>query len=83
MFQEVPLPIEEQYDPQPFAEEFPYQLTDCYTINEIAEKYAIAQPRASWLIRHSSIPSHKEGRFVYAPKVEVDKLMSNYKRRKR
>ena len=79
MFQEVPLPVEEQYDPQPIAEEFPYQLADCYTINEIAEKYAIAQPTASWIIRKSSVPRHKEGRFVYVPKVEAEKLMMNYK----
>lgn len=78
MFQEVPLPVEEQYDPQPVAENFPYQLSDCYTVTEIAEKFGIAQPSASYIIRKKNIPSHKEGRFVYVPKVVIDDLMSNH-----
>jgi len=77
MFQEVSLPTEEQYDHQTTEENFPYKLTECYTISEVATKYAMTLPATCRIIRKYFIPRHKEGHSVYVPKVEIHKLMQN------
>ncbi len=54
----------------------PYNLEpeDCYTIGEIAEKFAIAESTVYSHIRKYSIPIRQIGRFVYAPKSEIDRI---------
>lgn len=54
----------------------PYFLEpdDCYTIGEIAEKFAIAESSVYSHIRKYSIPIRQIGRFVYAPKSEIDRI---------
>lgn len=47
---------------------------DCYTIGEIAEKFSIAESTVYSHIRKYSIPIRQIGRFVYAPKSEIDHL---------
>lgn len=54
----------------------PYNMEpeDCYTIGEIAEKFAIAESTVYSHIRKYSIPIRQIGRFVYAPKSEIDRI---------
>ena len=54
----------------------PYNLEpeDCYTIGEISEKFAIAETTVYTHIRKYAIPIRQIGRFVYAPKSEIDHL---------
>lgn len=78
MFQAVPLPTEEQYDKKVVSDTFPYNLVDCYTINEIAEQFKIKQPTASLLVRKHNFPAYKEGRHTYVPKIVVDEFFSTY-----
>lgn len=54
----------------------PYNLEpeDCYTIGEIAEKFSIGETTVYAHIRKYSIPIRQIGRFVYAPKSEIDRL---------
>lgn len=54
----------------------PYNLEpeDCYTIGEIAEKFAIAESTVYSHIRKYAIPIRQIGRFVYAPKSEIDRI---------
>lgn len=47
---------------------------NCYTIGEIAEKFAIAESTVYSHIRKYSIPIRQIGRFVYAPKSEIDHI---------
>lgn len=47
---------------------------DCYSIGEIAKKYSIAETTVYSHIRKYSIPTRQIGRFVYAPKSEIDHL---------
>lgn len=47
---------------------------DCYTIGDIAEKFSIAESTVYAHIRKYSIPIRQIGRFVYAPKSEIDHL---------
>lgn len=54
---------------------------DCYTIGEIAEKFAIAEGTVYSHIRKYSIPIRQIGRFVYAPKSEIDHLYKDVVKR--
>lgn len=47
---------------------------DCYSIGEIVKKYSIAETTVYSHIRKYSIPIRQIGRFVYAPKSEIDHL---------
>lgn len=47
---------------------------DCYSIGEIAEKFAIAESTVYSHIRKYSIPIRQIGRFVYAPKSEIERI---------
>ena len=47
---------------------------DCYTIGEIAQKFNIAESTVYGHIRKYAIPIRQIGRFVYAPKSEIDHL---------
>jgi len=47
---------------------------DCYTIGEIAKKFGISESTVYAHIRKYSIPTRQIGRFVYAPKSEINPL---------
>ena len=47
---------------------------DCYTINEICEKYHINDSSVWAHVRKYSIPSRQIGNYVYVPKIEIDNL---------
>ena len=54
----------------------PYNMEpeDCYTIGEIAERFAISEGTVYSDIWKYSIPIRQIGRLVYAPKSEIDQL---------
>ena len=70
------LPLREEPIDRSRALPKPYHLEpeDCYTIGEIAEKFSIAESTVYGHIRKYSIPIRQIGRFVYAPKSEIDHL---------
>ena len=47
---------------------------DCYTIGEISKKYGVSNSSVHKHIRKFSIPTRQIGKFVYAPKSEIDNL---------
>jgi excisionase family DNA binding protein len=47
---------------------------DCYTIGEIAERFQISESSVNSHIRKYSIPTRQIGKYVYAPKSEIDNL---------
>lgn len=47
---------------------------DCYTIGEISKKFGINESTVYSHIRKYSIPIRQIGKFVYAPKSEIDHL---------
>ena len=55
-----------------------YELDKCYTIGECLRKYNIPECRLESIIRAFNIPKRKVGNFVYIPKSEIDKVLSNY-----
>ena len=70
------LPLREAPIDRSIALPKPYHLEpeDCYTIGEIAEKFSISESTVYGHIRKYSIPIRQIGRFVYAPKSEIDHL---------
>lgn len=55
---------------------------NCYTIGEISQRFQITEYSVYKHIRQFSIPTRQVGRFVYAPKTEIDRLYSNKKSKK-
>lgn len=49
---------------------------DCYTIGEIAKKFGISDSSVYKHIRKFSIPTRQIGKYVYAPKSEIDYIYS-------
>ncbi len=47
---------------------------DCYTIGEIQEKFRVSESTVYKLIRRESIPIRQIGKFVYAPKEDINEL---------
>ncbi len=56
-----------------------YTQDECYTIGEITEKFGISPSTVNKTIRKNSIPKKQIGKFVYVPKVEIDRIFSNNK----
>lgn len=71
---EQPRTVEPQPEKQP--EQIQYEISDCYTINEVMEKYGISQTALQNLIKRYEIPKIKKGWFAYVPKPTIDKLLS-------
>jgi len=51
-----------------------FDITDCYTLTEVQNKYGISETALQNLIRKNSIPKIKKGWFAYVPKTVIDKL---------
>ena len=58
------------------AEPIQYDITDCYTINEVLEKYSISETAFHNLIKRESIPKIKKGWYAYVPKQIIDELLT-------
>ena len=60
--------------PQPVKKEV--VISECYNLTEIQNKYGISQSGIYNLINKHNLPKIKAWRFVYVPKIEIDKLLS-------
>ena len=65
--------------PEKQPKKMEYSQTDCYAIGEISEKFGISLSTVNKTIRRNSIPRRQIGKFVYVPKVEIDKIFANKK----
>jgi DNA binding domain, excisionase family len=65
--------------PEKQSKKMDYSQEECYTIGEITEKFGISPSTVSNTIRRNSIPKKQIGKFVYVPKVEIDKIFANKK----
>ena len=57
--------------------EINFDPANCYTIGEISQKYGISLSTVDKTIRKCSIPKKQIGKFVYVPKVEIDRIFSH------
>jgi excisionase family DNA binding protein len=53
-----------------------YDISECYNLSEIQDKYGISETALQNLIKRNSIPKIKKGWFAYVPKTVIDKLLS-------
>lgn len=53
---------------------FNLEPENCYTIGEISQKFGVSNSTVYKHIRQYGIPTRPIGKFVYAPKSEIDKL---------
>lgn len=47
-------------------------ISECYTINEVLEKYGVSNYALQSIVRRNNIPKKKQGKFVYVPKRLID-----------
>jgi predicted DNA-binding transcriptional regulator AlpA len=74
MFTAVAIPEEKPHELQPVK--LQYEPSECYTINEVSEKYGVSLSTVGKIISRNSIPKRQVGRFVYVPKIMIDKLLA-------
>ena len=72
MFTAVDLPKESKSKPIRMQ----FDINDCYTINEISEKFGVSLSTVSNVIRRNSIPKRQKGKYVYVPKELIDNVFS-------
>lgn len=65
---EQPLPLEQV--------KIEYDISDCYTINEVLDKYSISNSTLNNLINRENIPKIKKGWYSYVPKLIIDNYLS-------
>lgn len=51
-----------------------YDNKECYTINEVSEKFGVSPSTVSKVIRRNSIPKRQVGKYVYVPKELIDSV---------
>jgi excisionase family DNA binding protein len=57
-------------------QEINFDSANCYTIGEISEKFGVSLSTVDKTIRKNSIPKKQIGKYVYVPKVEIDRIFS-------
>lgn len=80
--------LEKQFNLKPITESkknkkqevkvFRLEKEDCYTIGEISKIFGISETSVYTHIRKYSIPTRQMGKYVYAPKSEIDKIYKKY-----
>jgi len=71
---EQPRTVAPQPESQPEQKQF--DISDCYTLTEVQNKYSISETAVQNLIKRNSIPKIKKGWFAYVPKTIIDKLLT-------
>jgi excisionase family DNA binding protein len=71
---EQPPTVTPQPESQP--EQMQFDISECYTLTEVQNKYGISETAVQDLIKRNSIPKIKKGWFAYVPKTLIDKLLS-------
>ncbi|OIV41826.1 DNA-binding protein [Flavobacterium johnsoniae] len=63
-----------QVESGPKKKLYSLEKEDCYSIGEIARRFQISEGSVYSHIRKYSIPTRQIGKYVYAPKMEIDNL---------
>lgn len=63
-----------QAESAPKKKLYSLEKEDCYSVGEIAERFQISDGSVYNHIRKYSIPTRQIGKYVYAPKMEIDNL---------
>lgn len=52
-------------------------ISDCYTITEVLNKYGVSEKALQDIIKRNNIPKVKNGKYSYVPKINIDNLFKN------
>lgn len=63
--------------PEAVNKKLDYNQNGCYTIGEVTEKFGISASTVNKTIRKNGIPRKQIGKFVYVPKVEIDRIFAH------
>jgi excisionase family DNA binding protein len=66
--------FEQPEQPKPETKQF--DISDCYTISEVIEKYSISRTALQNLIKRENIPKINKGWSVFVPKPIIEKLLT-------
>jgi excisionase family DNA binding protein len=53
-----------------------YEITDCYTLTEIQNKYGISARALHEIIKRNNIPKLRKEKIVFVPKIIIDNLLN-------
>lgn len=53
-----------------------YNISDCYNMKEIQDKFGVSGKALYGIIQRNNIPKMSKGKFVYIPKVMIDKILN-------
>ncbi len=59
-----------------------FDISECYTVGEIQNKYGISETFLYHLTKRNNVPKIKYGKFVFVPKTVIDNLLSSFKNTK-
>ena len=80
IFNEIPetetIPEQQKLDLYEWKQAGAYDISDCYTLNEIQSKYGISETALQNIIKRKSIPKIKKGWYSYVPKTIIDKIFT-------
>ena|SRR5690606_1267864 len=65
-----------QPKPKPEFEKVGFDISECYTITEVQQKFNISSGALYQLIKRNNIPKLSKGKFVYVPKQIIDELLT-------
>ncbi len=63
-------------EPGTIPEQKEFEISDCYTIKEVREKYNISETTLQQVIKRNNVPKIKKGWYVYVPKQIIDSLLT-------
>jgi excisionase family DNA binding protein len=69
-------PLSVKLQPESELEPLQYDISDCYNLNEVQNKYGISEKALHDLIKRNRIQKIKKGWFAYVPKRVIDNLLS-------
>ncbi len=69
-------PQSETPQPEKQPAQMQYEISECYTLTEVQNKYGISEKGLYDLIKRESIPKIKKGWYAYVPKPIIDKFLS-------
>ena len=56
-------------------EQIQYEISDCYTLTEVQQKYNISESAVQQIIKRNNIPRIKKGWYAYVPKAIINELL--------
>ncbi len=78
LFTEIPdietIPERQKQDINEWKQAGQFEISDCYTLTEVQDKYRISDRALHEIIKRNNIPKIKKGWYAYVPKTMIDQL---------